>query len=158
MNGVRAAYRSPLGVASGVLGCIAVALLELWSSQVLTFAPAPVLLVEPAFIAAAIVISLLFALLVPLQVYAIRLSAQAHAGSAIGGLLVGTASMTCCAPVLLPSLLSLVGFTGTQLLEFNSLLHQYWLVLATLSVILLSYSIYSVSQSVDRKCSLAMVR
>lgn len=129
----------------------------LWSSQVLLIANGSVsFLVEPPFIGTALLLAFLFGVTVPMQIYAIRLaasSAQQTSGTVLGAVL-GTASMTCCAPVIVPSLLSLLGFSGTTILGINGVLHRYWLPLAALGIILLAYSFFSVLQGMTRECAL----
>jgi len=151
----RLVYRAP---SYAVLACVAflgVAWLLLWSSEVLVFASGSVhVLFEPLTIAAALVIAILFGLLLPMQVFAFRLAAataRQTGGTALGAAL-GTASMTCCTPVILPSLLSLLGFSGTTILSFNLLVHRWWLPLAALSIILLAYSLSSVVHSLALEC------
>jgi hypothetical protein len=99
--------------------------------------------------------ALLFGLLVPLLVYATRLAAATASqtgGTALGAVF-GTVSMTCCAPVILPALLSLLGFSGTTILRLNQITNRFWLPLAVAGIILLSYSLISVVQALDLSCS-----
>jgi hypothetical protein len=63
------------------------------------------------------------------------------------GVLIGTASMSCCAPVILPTLLSLVGFSGTAILSVNLTIHRFFVPLALLAALLLAYSIGSTLSS-----------
>ncbi len=154
-HAVRLVFCSPGYVALGIVSFAAMLLLYLWSSQVITVTPIGLaFLIEPLFIVAAFVLASLFGLLVPLQVYAFRLAAASvkETGGTVVGLLLGTASMSCCAPLLLPPLLSLVGFSGTALLSFNSAVSRFWLPLATLSAIFLLYSLVSVVHSLETKC------
>jgi hypothetical protein len=132
-------------------------ILLLWSSQVLTVQGATVhVFVQTGFVAAALLISALFAILLPVQVYAIRLAAATtrQTGGTLVGALMGTASMSCRAPVILPSILSMLGFSGTTILSFNLVVERYWLPLATASVLLLVYSLISVVRSLEFECSL----
>ncbi len=152
-------YRRPsyLLLAGGLF--VVASIFYLWSSQVLLISNGSVsFLVEPPFIGAALLLALLFSLTLPLQIYAVRLAAAPAGGTGgtVLGALLGTASMTCCAPVLLPSLLSLLGFSGTTILGVNGALHRYWLPLATLGIILLAYSLVSGLQSLHRECSLPL--
>lgn len=133
------------------------AVLLLWSSQVLSVDGGAVrVLIEPEFMVAALAISVLFALLVPMQVYAARLAAVTarQTGGTVLGALAGTASMSCCAPVIFPSILSVLGFSGTTILSFNLTVARYWLPLATASIILLLFSLVSVARSLELECSL----
>ena len=97
----------------------------------------------------------LFGFELPLLVYAARLAvatASQTGGSALGAI-IGTASMTCCAPVILPSILSFLGFSGTTILSVNLTLNRFWLPLAVAGVILLAYSLLSVIQSLEMACT-----
>ena len=157
MAPIRLVYRSPWNVLLALVAFVVMAVFYLWSSQVLIVGRHGIsILVELRFIAAAGIMALLFGFLVPLEVYAFRLAAasRAQAGGTVLGATFGTMSMTCCAPVLLPSILSLLGFSGTTILSLNETLNRFWLPLATASVILLSYSLVSVIQSLEVECGL----
>lgn len=159
MGALDIVYRQPRYVVLAAVLFSVMAIFYLWSSQVLLIANGSVsFLVEPPFIAAALVLAALFALTLPMQVYAVRLAAASapQTGGTVLGAVLGTASMTCCAPVLLPSLLSLLGFSGTTILGINGVLHRYWLPLATLGIILLAYSFVSVVQGLNRECALEL--
>lgn len=152
-------YRSGWNKALAVLAFVAMAILYLWSSQVLIFAQGGLsIFAEPRYIAAALIMAALFGLLIPLEVYAFRLAAAtvSQTGGTVLGAIVGTTSMTCCAPVILPSLLSLAGVSGASILGINSTLNRFWLPLATVSVILLLYSLVSVVQSLNLECELGV--
>ena len=65
-------------------------------------------------------VGVLFGLLVPLEVAAIskaRHAARAAGASGLLGPVFGILSMSCCAPLLAPALLSFVGFSGSTLLN-----------------------------------------
>ena len=99
-------------------------------------------------------------LVVPMQLFAIRKAKNGlkTSPSGLGGLLTGFATMSCCAPLLLPALLSFIGFSGTQLLFLNTTLKQYILPLSMLSVILLFTSLLMVSRSVVASCKINVRR
>src|SRR4051812_29951936 len=103
MLALRTVGRRPAYVALGC-GCfVGLAIFYLWSSQVLiVHARGVSLFIEPLFMAAALVMSVLFGLLVPLQLYAFRTTRAliAQSGGTALGALLGATSMTCCAPVL----------------------------------------------------------
>lgn len=150
-------FRGLAYLALGAVSFLSMLVLLLGSSQVLTINGRGVqVFMDLRFVVAACVIALLFALLLPLQVYAFRTAATATGtGGTILGALVGTASMSCCAPVLLPSLLALLGFSGATILSFNLAVERFWLPLATVSVILLAYSLLSVTSSLEPACHVA---
>lgn len=155
MSAARLVFRHPLYLLMALVVSAVMLLLLLWSSQVLVFHGGAVHVeFDPRFVVAAGVIAALVGVLLPMQVYAFRLAAASAAqagGSALGALL-GTASMTCCAPVVLPSILSLLGFSGATILSLNLTAAHFWLPLATLSALLLLYSLVSVASSLQRTC------
>lgn len=153
-------WRRPANVSFALLVFMVMAVFYSWSSQVLTFAPAGIsVVIEPDFMIAAIVMAALVALVLPLLVEAVRRAASApgEAGGTVVGALLGTASMTCCAPVVLPALLSLAGFSGTSILGINSVLARYWLPLAIAGILLLSYTLVSLVQNLELVCELPPV-
>lgn len=143
-----------------ILGLIAALLLGavfVFSSGMLTFFPeGPFIDFNPLRVTTLLALVILSGFVVPMQLFAIQ---KARAGlknssSGIGGLFVGIATMSCCTPLLLPALLSFIGFSGTQLLFLNITLRQYVLPLSILSVALLSISLFLVSRSVVAACRL----
>jgi len=108
---------------------------------------------EPVDLAIMIVPSALFGLLVPLELAAI-LKARAGVGAASGlaGVVAAVASMSCCAPLLLPALLSFVGFSGTALLGFNVSVRKLAGPLELASVVLMMASIVLVSRTLTAVC------
>lgn len=155
MGALGLVYRRPAYVLLGLAAFAVSLLFYLWSSQVLTLSPGSVsILPEVPFMVAAAILALLLGLTLPLQVYAIRAAASATAatGGTLLGLLAGTASMSCCAPVVLPALLSLLGLSGTSILGLNGLLHRYSLPLATLGIVLLGYSLLSTVGALQAPC------
>jgi len=155
MDAFRLVFRGPAYLALSAVSLLTMLALLLWSSQVVTFGAQGVqVFVEPPFVAAACVIALLSALLLPMEVYAFRLAAASarHAGGTVLGALIGTASMSCCAPVILPSILSFLGFSGATILSLNLQVERFWLPLATISIVLLAYSLASVSRSLQARC------
>lgn len=161
MTAVRLVYGRPGNILFGLIAFAVMGTFYLWSSQVLAFSGHGVsVLVAPTFIAAAAIMALLFGFLLPLEVYAFRLavSTTTQTGGTVLGAIAGTTSMTCCAPVILPSVLSLLGFSGTSILGINSTLNRYWVPLATISVILLTYAIMSVIRSLNLECELRLDR
>jgi hypothetical protein len=155
MDALRLVFRDARYMALGIGAAFALAVLYLWESQVLIIGSHGISwFVEPAFIAAALLLALLFGLLLPLHIYAFKLAAASagQTGGTVLGVVLGTASMTCCAPVLLPSLLSLLGFSGTAILGVNGFLHRFWVPLATIGVVFLSYSLYSAIDALNLEC------
>ena len=62
--------------------------------------------------------------------------------------------MSCCAPLLLPALLSLVEVSGTSLLSFNLRLHQFRLPLFGSALLLMTFSLSVAVRNVTRACRL----
>lgn len=154
---LRLVYGEAISWAIAALTGIGMTILLLWSSQVLTVEAGRVhVFVQLGFMAAALLIAALCAILAPMQVYAVRLAAATtrQTGGTVLGAVIGTASMSCCAPIILPSLLSLLGFSGATILSFNLVVERYWLPLATASVILLLYSLMSVARALEVRCTL----
>ena len=156
MTALRLVYRSAWNGLLALVAFVVMAVFYLWSSQVLVVSRHGIsFLVQTQFVGAALIMALLFGLVVPLLVYAVRLataSAAQTGGTALGALF-GTASMTCCAPVILPSILSLLGFSGTTILRLNLTLNRFWMPLAVAGIILLTYSLASAVQSLNLECS-----
>ncbi len=108
MSAIRRVYRRPPYVVLAIVLFLAMAAFYLWDSQVLVVDRSGVsVFVQPLFAVAAVVMALLFGLAIPMQIFAVRVAASTAlgAGAPIAGVVLGTASMTCCAPVLIPSLL-----------------------------------------------------
>ncbi|HLJ66878.1 MAG TPA: hypothetical protein VKX16_05915 [Chloroflexota bacterium] len=132
-----------------------VAIFYAWAAQVLIVDRHGLsMLVEPDVMAAIVILASLLAVSLPLQVYAFRIAlvGVGETGGSVLGLLVGTASMSCCAPLLLPAVLSLIGFSGAAILSVNVAIHRFFVPLAALSAVLLGYSILSTASSVGRTC------
>lgn len=147
----------PLGfIAAAIFGVVFVV-----SSGIVTFFPeGPFIEFNLLRLTTLLALVVLSGLVVPMQVFAIQ---KANAGlkgssSSLGGLFVGIATMSCCAPLLLPAILAFVGFSGTQILFFNTAIRQYVLPLSFLSVGLLFLSLIMVSRSVVAACKINLRR
>lgn len=146
-------YRQPAYTLAALLLFPLAAIFYAWAGEVLIVSThGPSILIEPDVITAIVVLAILVSLSLPLQVYAARLAVgrAAHVGGTGLGVLVGTASMSCCAPVLLPAVLSLIGFSGTTILSVNLTVHRYFVPLAMLGALLLGYSVVATATSVAR--------
>jgi len=62
-------------------------------------------------------------------------------------------SVSCCAPLLIPSLLSFLGFSGTALVSFNLTVRDYMGQLALLSIALMIGSLLLVARTVTAACA-----
>jgi len=100
-------------------------------------------------------LSALFGLLVPLQVAAItRARAASTAAGGVLGSVFAIIGVSCCAPLLLPAVLSFVGFSGTALLGFNIALREWSTALTWASIALMAISIGLVSRTITAECKL----
>lgn len=128
----------------------------LTSGMVTFFPEGPFIEFNPLRIGTLITLVILSGLVVPMQIFAIRKarSGLKTSASGLGGLLTGIATMSCCTPLLLPAILSFVGFSGTQLLFFNMTIRQYVFPLSIISIGLLALSLLMVSRSVIAACRL----
>jgi hypothetical protein len=110
---------------------------------------------EPTHLAALVVLSLLMGLLLPLQAFALRRAAWGlrQGSTGVVGLVAGLGSLSCCSPLILPTVLSFAGFSGTSLLTMNVTLYRYFLPLAALSVAFLLLSLLLAARDVARVCA-----
>jgi hypothetical protein len=144
----RWAYLLALGAA------MAMALLLVWGSGLLAHYPTGwVVIADPEEMATLAVLSVLFGLLVPLEVAALT-KARSVVGIAGGlaGTLTGILSVSCCAPLLIPTLLSFIGFSGTALVTFNIAVRDYLGPLAVLSIALMAVSVVLAARTVTAVC------
>ena len=103
------------------------------------------------------ILAILFGLLLPLEVTALgraRVRAGAAGAGGFFGPVFGIVSMSCCAPLLAPALLSFVGFSGTTLLNVNATLHELSMPLTLASVGLMLLSIGLISRTITAVCEL----
>jgi hypothetical protein len=67
----------------------------------------------------------------------------------------GILSISCCAPLLIPGLLSFVGFSGTTLASLNASMRAYTTPLALASILLMAGSVGLVSHTITATCRLS---
>jgi hypothetical protein len=149
-------FARPWAYLLAVGAAIGMALLLVWGSGLLAHYPTGwVVIADPQEMATLAVISLLFGVLVPLEVAALT-KARGLVGVAGGlaGTLTGILSVSCCAPLLIPALLSFIGFSGTALVTFNIAVRDYLAPLAALSIALMVVSIVLVARTVTAACRL----
>ena len=147
-------FARPWAYLVAVLAAIAMALLLVWGSGLLAYYPTGwVVIADPVEVTTLVVLSVLFGILVPLEVAALT---KARSLVGVAGGLAGTAtgilSVSCCAPLLIPALLSFGGFSGTALVTFNLTVRDYLAPLAVLSVLLMAASIVLVARTVAAVC------
>jgi hypothetical protein len=152
------AFERPWAYVVALGSAVGMAALLLWSSGLLVHYPSGwEVLATPPELATMGVLSALFGLLVPLQVAALT-KARSAAGT-VGGLagaVTGILSLSCCAPLLIPALLSFVGFSGTALVRFNATVSQLAVPLTLGSIALMLGSIGLVSYTITGACKVPM--
>lgn len=129
------------------------------SSGMITFFPeGPFIELNPLRLTTLLALIILSGLVIPMQIFAIQKARTGFKGSSssLGGLFVGIATMSCCTPLLVPALLSFIGFSGTQLLFLNVTMRQYILPLSFLSVGLLLLSLVMISRSIIAACKIGL--
>ncbi len=155
---LREVYRRPGYLVAGVLIAIGSAALLTWSGQIVTVFPQGGVFIDADgwTVLGVAGTALLLGLTSPLHWFAWRRSAGAAAAQGIGafGALVGVGSLSCCAPLLLPGVLSLVGFSGASLLSLNLRLHQLRLPLTLAAIAFLAVSLAIGLANVSRSCRL----
>jgi hypothetical protein len=153
-------FARPWAYVLAVGAAIAMALLLVWGSGLLAHYPTGwVVIADPAEVATLAVLSVLFGMLVPLEVAALT-KARSVVGIAGGlaGTVTGILSVSCCAPLLIPTLLSFIGFSGTALVAFNITVRDYLAPLAVLSIALMAVSVVLVARTVTAVCKVAAPR
>src|SRR5438105_3886324 len=93
MDALRLVFRSPINAAIGAVAFVLLSLAYLWESQVIILASDGIRTFwEPQFVVAALVLSGLFAVLLPLQISAFRLAAAStlETGGTVLGVVIGT--------------------------------------------------------------------
>jgi hypothetical protein len=157
----RLVFRDPFNVALGLVAALGCAVLLCWSGQVVTRAPLGGLYwdLETDRLAAIAAISLAFGVAVPLQVATIRQAraaarVRAGAGFALASLS-GIAAVSCCSPLILPTILGFLGATGTTVLDANLAAHRWFLPLSAASVGLLVLTSALALRDLGRACALS---
>ncbi|MDE3075454.1 MAG: hypothetical protein KGJ86_08495, partial [Chloroflexota bacterium] len=148
------AFARPRAYLLALAGAAAMLLLLLWSGELLRRYPYGwEFHAAPEQFASILLVAVLFGLLLPLQAAAIA-KARGAAGAVGGaaGTVFGLLSVSCCAPFIVPAVLSFIGFSGTSLLAFNGAVRQWTLQLTLLSVVLLLVSIALVSRTLAAAC------
>ncbi len=155
---LREVYHRPGYLAAAVILALASAALLAWSSQVVTVFPQGGVFIDAdAWTVVGLGgAALLLGVTLPLHWFAWRRSAGTAAAQGMGvlGTLFSVGSLSCCAPLLLPGLLGLLGFSGTSLLALNLHLHQFRLPLTVLALAFLALSFSMGVANVTRSCDL----
>jgi hypothetical protein len=151
-------FARPRAYLFAIVAAIGMALLLVWGSGLLAHYPTGwVVIADPEEMLTIAGLSVLFGVLIPLEVAALT-KARSVVGVAGGlaGTVTGILSVSCCAPLLIPTLLSFVGFTGTALVTFNITVRDYLGQLAILSLVLMVASIVLVSRTITAVCKVPL--
>jgi len=158
---LREVFGRPAYTAAAVAVALLSAVLLAWSGQLVTVFPEGGIFVDAGALTLAGLglAALLLGLTFPLHWYAWRRSRRAAAAGSIGGLgaVFSLGSLSCCAPLLIPGVLSLIGFSGTSLLALNLRLHQLRLPLTLLAIAFLLVSLWIGLRNVTLSCRLAPI-
>jgi hypothetical protein len=160
----RLVFRDPFNIALGLVAALGCAVLLCWSGQIVTRAPLGGLYwdLDTRRLVAIAAISLAFGIAVPLQLAAVRQARaaarlRAGAGFALASLS-GVAAVSCCSPLVLPTILAFLGATGTSVLNANLTAHRWFLPLSAISVGLLVLTSALALRDLGRSCTLPPAR
>jgi hypothetical protein len=150
------AFASPTAYVAGLAGGLAMLALLTWSGGFLEYYPGT----GWGFYASTqetvtiVVLSALFGMLLPLEVAAIA-KARSAAGSAGGalGTVFGILSVSCCAPLILPAILSFIGFSGMTLMQVNITVYEWATPLTVASIGFMLLAIGLVSRTLTAACA-----
>lgn len=154
------AFERPWAYLAAVASAAGMVILLMWSSGLLAHYPSGwEVLATPPELATIGLLAALFGLLVPLQIAAHR-RARGAVGTVggIAGVVAGILSVSCCAPLLIPALLSFVGFSGTTLVRFNATVSGLATPLTLASVGLMLASVVLVSHTITAACKVPVQR
>lgn len=154
----RAVYGRPSYATAALLIALGTGALLIWSSAILRVFPTGGVFVDADLLTLATIgaTSLLLGASLPLHWYAWRRSVGSARARGLGGLaaLLSIGSLSCCAPVLIPGLLSLVGVSGTSILSLTVRLHAWRLPLFLAALVLLTASLVTGLHGAGRACRL----
>ena len=149
-------YRRRSYQLAAVIVAAGMAILLSGSNQIVTVFPQGGLFLD---VDALTLLSIAFAaglmgITLPLHWFAWRRTRVVAPASGLGlvGTLFSVGSLSCCAPLLLPGVLSLLGFSGSALLAFNLRLHQLRLPLLAIAIAFLMLSLGIGLRNVTRSC------
>lgn len=152
-------FQEKKNVFLGVVSALFFGGVFLFGTGMITFYPTgPYIELLPAKVLTFAALIIIAGITVPVQIYAIR-KARTGLKSGIqgaGGLLAGMAAMSCCAPLLLPAILSFIGFSGTQLLFLSIAAKRYAIYLSLVSIGLLTTSLFMAARSVNATCRIPL--
>jgi hypothetical protein len=149
-------YRQPTYRLAAIIVAAGMAILLAWSSQIVTVFPQGGIFldVDGLTLVGIAVAAALMGITLPLHWFAWRRTRVVAPASGLGlvGTLFSVGSLSCCAPLVLPGVLSLLGFSGSTLLALNIRLHQLRLPLMALAIAFLLVSLWIGLRNVTRSC------
>ncbi len=149
-------YRQRTYQLAAIIGATGMAILLVWSSQIVTVFPQGGIFldVDALTLVSIALAAALMGVTLPLHWYAWRRTRVVAPASGMGlvGTLFSVGSLSCCAPLLVPGVLSLLGFSGSTLLAFNLRLHQLRVPLTALAIAFLLVSLWIGLRNVTRSC------
>ena len=149
-------YRQRSYQLAAIIGATGMAILLVWSSQIVTVFPQGGIFldVDALTLVSIALAAALMGVTLPLHWYAWRRTRVVAPASGMGlvGTLFSVGSLSCCAPLLVPGVLSLLGFSGSTLLAFNLRLHQLRVPLTALAIAFLLVSLWIGLRNVTRSC------
>lgn len=158
VTALRSVFRQPGYVIAALLIAAVIAALLVWSSAIVTVYPTGGVFIDAdaLTLTTIAVTSLLLGASLPLHWYAWRRSVGSARARGIGGLaaLLSIGSLSCCAPLLIPGVLSLVGVSGTSILSMTLRLHSWRLPLSLAALLLLFLNLATGLRGVNRACRL----
>jgi hypothetical protein len=153
---IKIVYSSQMNIIMGAVVALVLATVYLFVGQVLVETSGIFFLdFDPIKVATFVTLSVLAGLVVPLEIFAIRKARLSirSTGTAGMGLATGLATMSCCTPLILPSILAMFGWSVIQILEVNALIQHYLIYLSILSIAMLMVSLKLAADTVVSNCS-----
>jgi len=157
---LRTGFRRPWAYPLAAFGAAAMWLLLAWSGDLIQDYPSGwEFHAAPQQFWALVLLAVLFGLLLPLEAAALsRARSVAGLAGASSGVVFGLLSMSCCAPLIIPAILSFVGFSGTAILGFNTAISAYETPLTLAAIALMLLSLGLVSRTLTTACKLPASR
>ena len=154
----RTVYTRAPYLAAAVSITLVTGALLVWNSAIITVYPTGGAFVDADALTAATILAtaLLMGVSLPLHWFAWRRAVGSARARGLGGLaaLLSLGSLSCCAPLLIPGVLSLVGVSGTTILSTTIRLHAWRLPLFVAVLLLLAASLATGLRGAGRACQL----
>lgn len=162
VTALRSVFRQPGYVIAALSIAAAIGALLVWSSAIITVYRTGGVFIDADLLTLATIVltSMLLAVSLPLHWYAWRRSVGSARARGTGGLaaLLSVSSLSCCAPLLIPGVLSLVGVSATSVLSITVHLHAWRLPLFALALLLLAVNLATAFRGAGQACRLPSSR